>query len=104
MPVFFVTFDLNHDDGYEHYDTFIEELRKMRAHRIMNDACLVNVRTPSAKAVLDHLKPFTEETDRLFAARIDTQNSYFLHAYPGTNEWLEHNPLDAEPQAAPPQQ
>ena len=94
MPVFFVTFNLNHEDGYDHYDGFIEELRKMRAHRIMNDACLVNVKTNNPQTLLTHLREFTEEHDRLFAARVDTNNSYYLHAYPGTNEWLEANPMD----------
>lgn len=93
MAIFFVTFDINHDDGYEHYPKFVEELNKIRAHRIMNNACLVNVKTGSAKALVEHLKALLEETDRIFAARLDTENSYFLHAYPGTNEWLEHNPL-----------
>ncbi len=93
MAIFFVTFDLNHKDGYDHYPKFVEELGKMRAHRIMNNACLVNVNTGSAKALLEHIKPLLEETDRIFAARIDTENSFYQHAYPGTNEWLEHNPL-----------
>lgn len=94
MPVFFVTFNLNHEDGYKHYDSFTEELRKMRAHRVMNDACLINVSTSNPQTLLEHLRQFTEEHDRLFAARIDTQNSYYLHTYPGTNEWIEDNPLD----------
>lgn len=102
MAVFLVTFDLNHADGYDHYKAFTEELGKMRAHRVLNNACLVNVRSASARAVLDHLKPFTEATDRLFAVRVDGENSYFMHVYPGTNEWLEQNPLDGEPAANEP--
>lgn len=102
MAVFLITFDLNHTDGYDHYKAFTEELGKMRAHRVLNNACLVNVRSSSPKAVLDHLKPFTEDTDRLFAVRVDAENAYFSHAYPGTNEWIEKNPLEGEPQAAAP--
>lgn len=95
MPVFFVTFDLNHEDGYEHYSEFVAELNKLRGHRIMNNSCLVNINSESAKALLNHLKPHLEDTDRIFAAKIDSSNSYFLHAYPGTNEWLKQHPLDA---------
>ncbi|WP_424987378.1 hypothetical protein [Microbulbifer sp. S227A] len=96
MPVFFVSFDLNHDDGYDHYSGFVAELNKLRGHRIMNNSCLVNIKSGSAKTLLDHLKPHLEDTDRIFAARIDSANSYFLHAYPGTNDWIKHNPLDPQ--------
>lgn len=102
MAVFLITFDLNHADGFDHYKTFTEELGKMRAHRIQNNACLVNVRSGSAKAVVDHLKPHIEDTDRLFAARVSSETSYFTHAYPGTNEWIEKNPFDGEPEPAAP--
>lgn len=101
MAIFFVTFDLNHEDGYDHYTAFVEDLTKMRAHRIMNNACLVNVGTSSPKTLLEHMRSFLEDTDRIFAAKIDTENSYYLHAYPGTNEWLEHNPLPGSVPAEP---
>lgn len=94
MAIFFVAFDLNHEDGYDHYEELTKELTKLRGHRIMNYACLLNVNTDNPQTLLTHLKKFLEDTDRTFAARIDTENSYFLHAYPGTNEWIEHNPLN----------
>lgn len=97
MPVFLLSFDLNHEEGYAHYGKFTEELQKMRGYRVMNNAALVNVKTTSARVVLEHLKPFLEDTDRIFAVRMTSENSYFLHAYPETNEWLKQNPLDGPP-------
>lgn len=99
MPIFLLNYDLNHKDGKDHYTDFLEELRKMYAHRVMNQAALINVRTTSARRVLDHLRPHIDDTDRIFAARVSSENSYYFHAYPGTNEWLQkngHNEPDAQ--------
>ncbi|WP_109465104.1 hypothetical protein [Albibacillus kandeliae] len=91
MPIFFLSADLNHEDGEAHYTALFEELKKMRGHRVMNHAFLVHVRTESPKQLLEHLRPFHGENDRLFALRVHPAHSFYQHAYPRTNEWLDQH-------------
>lgn len=96
MAIFLLSFDLNHEDGYEHYSDFTDELTKLRGFRVMNNACLVSVNTSNPKRLLDHLRPMLEDTDRIFAVRVAQDHAYYLHAYPGTNEWLKRHKYDEE--------
>ena len=38
MAIFLLSFDLNHEDGYEHYSDFTDELTNLRGFRVMNNA------------------------------------------------------------------
>lgn len=92
-----MTFDLGNEDGPEHYKAFSDELARLRAHRVMDRACLINLNTASARRVSEALKELLDEKDRIFVMRVDTQTYWYLNAFPETNEWLKANPPEPAP-------
>lgn len=92
MPIFLLNYDLSHEDGLPHYVDFRKELTRLRAHRVLNTACLINVNTADPKRLVEALKPMTEDKDRLFATRMDPNSYWYLNTFDKTNDWLKDNP------------
>lgn len=102
MPIFLLSYDLNHEDGPPHYAGFAEAMQKLNVCRVLNNAALVHVNTDSARALIEHLRPFLEPEDRIFAVRVTPDNVFYLNAYPGTNDWVAQNLQIAQPEASDP--
>lgn len=95
MSIFLLHYDLSHEDGLPHYVDFRKELTRLRAHRVLENACLINVNTHDPRRLVETLKPLTEERDRLFAMRMEPGNYWYLNALSDTNDWLKDNPPEA---------
>ena len=91
MPIFLVSYDLNREDGPARRAAFAEAMQKLNPCRVMDNAALVHVNTGSARALLEHLRPFLDPRDRIFAVRVSPENMFYLNAYPGTNDWVARN-------------
>ncbi len=97
MPIFLLSFDLSHEDGLPYYEEFRKELTRFHAHRVLSNACLINVNTADPKRLVEILKPKTDDKDRLMATRMDPTSYWYLNTLPGTNDWLKENPPVALP-------
>ncbi len=91
MAIFMLTYDLSHEDGLPHYERLREELTRLRAHRIMENACLINLNTVDPKRLVEALQPLVEDRDRLFAVRLEPRSYWYVHAMRDTNDWLKTN-------------
>jgi len=95
LAIFHLTYDLNHEDGITHYETLRKELTRLRAHQVLSNSCLINLNTASARRLIEAIKPLIEESDRLFAVRVEPQSYWYINARAETNEWLKNNPAVA---------
>ncbi len=100
MAIFLLTYDLHNEQGPAHYTALWAELKRLRAHRVMERACLVNLDTDNPRRVVETLKPLTESRDRLLASRMDPGSYWYLNAGAETNDWLRQNPPVALPAKA----
>ena len=91
MAIFYLTYDLLHEDGFERYEMLREELARLRAHPVLSNACLINLNTVDPKRLVEALKPLVEETDRLFAIRLEPRSYWYVNARSETNDWLQSN-------------
>jgi hypothetical protein len=92
LAIFYLTYDLTHENGMEHYQVLREELTRLRAHRVLSNACLINLNTVDPKRLVESLQPLVEKADRLFAVRLEPRSYWYVNARQDTNEWLKNNP------------
>jgi hypothetical protein len=92
LAIFYLTYDLTHEDGITHYQKLREELTRLRAHRVLSNACLINLNTVDPKRLVESLQPLVEEGDRFFAVRLEPRSYWYVNALRDTNDWLENNP------------
>ncbi len=92
MAIFYLTYDLTHEDGITHYQKLREELTRLRAHQVLDNACLINLNTVDPKRLVESLQPLAEKADRFFAIRLEPRSYWYVNARRDTNDWLKNNP------------
>lgn len=88
MTTYTVSYDLMKDKDYTR---LTNELNRLGGHKTQLSYWLVNVTSPTAKALHDHLKGFVDKDDRLWINEL-TKNNYYSNALSGTNDWMKANP------------
>ena len=88
MAIFYLTYDLTHEDGLKHYQSLREELTRLRAHQVLENACLINLNTVDPKRLVESLQSLVEDADRIFAARLEPRSYWYVNARRDTNDWL----------------
>jgi CRISPR-associated endonuclease Cas2 len=92
MSVYLVAYDLvNESKGTFDYQPLWAELKRLGAHRTQYSLWLLNVNN-TAKEVVEHLKKYVDNNDRLWATSVRKGEHWYVNAMSGTNKWLEENP------------
>jgi hypothetical protein len=91
LAIFFLTYNLTHEDGFKHYQALREEFTRLRAHQVLENAALINLNTVDPKRLVEALQPLVEERDRLFAVRLEPRSYWYINARQETNDWLKTN-------------
>jgi hypothetical protein len=92
LAIFYLTYDLIHEDGLQHYQALREQLTRLRAHQVLSNGCLINLNTVDPKRLVEALQPLVEKADRLFAVRLEPRSYWYVNARQDTNDWLKANP------------
>lgn len=92
MAIFYLTYDLSHEDGLKHYQALREELTRLRAHQVGENGAFINLNTVDPKRLVEALQPLIEERDRLFAVRMEPRSYWYINARRDTNDWIKANP------------
>jgi hypothetical protein len=89
MTTFVLTFDLCVTENTERYESLLDELARLKAHRHQLSAWLINLNT-HAKAAHDHFKALVRDDDSLWVSEVTNKN-YYSGVRRGTNRWMREN-------------
>lgn len=96
MAIYLLTYDLTKQKPEFDYEVLWEELERLGAHRTQYSVWLIS-NTDTARELLNHLKQFVHDDDRLWIVRLTkregTLQYNYRNAMKGTNKWLEDNPV-----------
>lgn len=86
MPVYAVTYDLNKE---KNYDRLWAEMKRLGAHKAALSFYLLSVNLDTSKSLLDHLKSFVDDDDRIIVVKTTKRDIATLRAFQGTSDWLK---------------
>jgi CRISPR-associated endonuclease Cas2 len=96
MAIYLVAYDLTKKKPEFDYQILWDELERLGAHRTQFSAWLINADN-TARELLEHLKAFVHDNDRLWIVRLTkisaTNQFTYQNAMKGTNDWLSENPV-----------
>lgn len=87
MPLFVVSYDLRKRKDYQ---TLWDEMARLGGHKPLLSVYLLNVNTPSAATLRDHLSKFIDGDDQLLVIEFSKAPAH-QKANQGTNAWIEKN-------------
>ncbi len=73
MSLYLVSYDLDHPQEFEGYEYLHAELRKIRAHRVLQEVWLLRSAL-KADAIRDSLLKFVHAEDRILVAEVSERN------------------------------
>lgn len=86
MAYFSVSYQLNKDKDYK---PLWAEMKRLGAHKAMNDYYLLDINLETALAVQNHLKKFIDDVDdMIFVAKLDSKPASHK-CYKGTAAWID---------------
>jgi len=88
MALFAVSYDLKQPE--KDYEKLWAALEALDAHRTLNSVFLVNFQPDNQRTLLNHLKSYVDENDRLMVFRLKEEPD-FTKALSGTNDWISKN-------------